>query len=487
MGIQHAFYDFYFYPLVEPFFALFILLYIFYSVAFNGSQTFSFPSLLASTTFFTIFSFILILTTLNIDCFSYSFFQGFLRVDFFTFSFKALLVLTSIFLLLVSRDYVNFRRVLRYEYDLFLAFSVFGLLLLGSSDDFLMVYLSLELLGLCFYVLATFHRSSEFSTEAGIKYFVLGAFSSGLLLLGFLLLYMIFGTTSFEILAKLFSSNLLAFWGSLFITVAFFFKIGAVPFHLWLCDVYEGSLTSVTAFFAVVPKLILLSVLVKLYIFVFAEHQENLVVFFLLSGFFSVCFASVAGLYQKRVKRLVAYSTISHTGFMLLGISSASTDSVKSCTVYITLYALMSLAIFSILMLAGINKKNPKYLINWVALSRYNALLAITFSLLLLSAAGIPPLAGFYSKFCVLFSLVTHDFLLITLFIVLFSSVGCFYYIRLVKLFFFSSFSGSNFLFGRFSRSLEFFLSFSSSVVIFFLVRPVFLDTFASAISISLI
>jgi NADH-quinone oxidoreductase subunit N len=309
----------------------------------------------------------LVLTLLNTSFFfSYSSFQGFSRTDLLPLSFKGLLLLTSISLLLISKEYLNFCGVFRYEYDLFFVFSVFGLFLLASADDFLAAYLALELVALCFYVLASFHRTSEFSTEAGIKYFVLGAFSSGLLLLGFLLIYLVFGTTSFDVLSKLFfaPNNFLIFWGSLFVTVALFFKIGAVPFHLWLCDVYEGCLTSVTAIFSVVPKLVLLIVLIKLYVFVFAEHQENLLVFFLFSGFFSVFFGSIAGLYQKRVKRLIAYSTISHTGFMLLGISLASGDSIKSCIVYIVLYILASLAIFCIIMLASINKKSPKYIIN---------------------------------------------------------------------------------------------------------------------------
>jgi NADH-quinone oxidoreductase subunit N len=490
VSLQQFFYDFYFYPFAELFLAVFILLYIFYAVAYNGSQIFSFPGLLSSTTSFTIFAFIVILISLNSlgYGFSYSFFQGFVVVDFFTLSFKLLLVLSVIFLLLISKDYLNFRGVLRYEYDLFLVFSILGLFLLSSSDDFLIVYMSVELQGLCFYVLATFQRNSEFSTEAGVKYFVLGAFSSGLLLLGFLLLYLTFGTTSFVILGKLAASsnNFLAFWGSLLVIFAFFFKIGAVPFHLWLCDVYESCLTSVSAFFSVVPKLVLFSVLTRFYVFAFAEYQENLIFFFLFSGFFSVCLGSVAGLYQKRVKRLIAYSTVSHTGFILLGVSTASVDSVKACFIYLALYALSGLAIFSVLLFVGTNKKNPKYLLNWAALSRHNSLLAITFSLLLLSAAGIPPLSGFYSKFSVLFSLVVHNYLLLTSLVILFSSVGCFYYVRLIKLFFFASFCSINFWFCRSSRPLELFLALSSFIVIFFLSRPVFLDAFAAAVSVSL-
>jgi NADH-quinone oxidoreductase subunit N len=459
-------------------------------VSYSGSQIFAFPNLLSSATSFTTFSFVVILVSLNSAGFgfSYSFFQGFARIGFFSFSFKAFLVLSVIFLLFISKDYLIFKGVLRYEYDLFLVFSILGLLLLSYSDDFLIVYMSVELQSLCFYVLATFQRSSEFSTEAGIKYFVLGAFSSGFLLLGFLLFYLVFGTTSFVVLAKLVASpnNFLAFWGSFFVVVAFFFKVGAAPFHLWLCDVYESCLTSVTVFFSVVPKIVLFSVLIRFYVVVFAEYQENLIFFFLFSGFFSVCFAAVAGLYQKRVKRLLAYSTISHTGFMLLGLSTASPDSVKSCVIYIVLYALASLATFSVLLLVGMNKKSPKYLINWTALSRHNGLLAITFSLLLLSAAGIPPLSGFYSKFSVLLSLMVHDFLLVTILVVIFSAVGCFYYIRLIKLIFFSGFGNVNFWFYRGSRPIELFLAFSSFLVVLFLSRPILLETLAAAVSGSL-
>ena len=233
MKFQQIFYDFYFCPLLEVFITFFILFYISYAIAYSGSQILSFPSLLKSTLFFTIFSLTLILITLN-TCFSYSFYQGFARIDFFTFTFKALVSLSSILLLFLSKNYLNFKSVLRFEYDFFFLFSLFGLFLLGSSDDFLSVYLSVELQGLCFYVLATFQRNSDFSTEAGIKYFVLGALSSGLLLFGFLLLYLAFGTTSFETLSKLISvsNNPLFFWGSFFITAAFFFKVGAVPFHL---------------------------------------------------------------------------------------------------------------------------------------------------------------------------------------------------------------------------------------------------------------
>ena len=365
--ICNSLYNFYCYPLPELFVAVFILLHTVYSVFFSSSKNFCTPAILKSTTLLTIFCLVLVLFLLGTDSSApYNFSEGFSRMDTVGSSFKGLLLLTAIFLSLISRDYLNFHNVFRYEYDLLFIFLIFGLLLLCCSDDFLTVYLSLELVGLCSYVLSTFSRSSEFSTEAGIKYFVLGAFSSGLMLFGFLFIYLFFGATSFEAISRLlfFSNSLLAFLGSLLITVALFFKIGAAPFHLWLCDVYEGSLTTVTALFSAAPKLVLLTVLVKLHVFVFAEHQESLTVLLLFSGASSVFFGSVAGLYQKRLKRLIAYSTISHTGFMLLAISLSSVDAIKSFIVYITLYVITSLAIFSVILLVGASKKSPKYLVN---------------------------------------------------------------------------------------------------------------------------
>jgi NADH-quinone oxidoreductase subunit N len=271
------------------------------------------------------------------------------------------------------------------------------------------------------------------------------------------------------------------------VAAAFFFKVGAAPFHMWLCDVYEGCLTTVSAFFASVPKLVLFSVLIKLYIFVFSGYQEVSTFFLLFSGFLSVFLAAFGGLYQKRLKRLLAYSAISHTGFILLGTSIASVGSIMSCVIYLVLYVFMSLASFSILLLVGVNNKIPKYLVNWAALASRNSVLAITFSLLLFSAAGVPPLSGFYSKLCILLSLLACDFLLATIFVVLLTSVTCFYYIRLIKLLFFANFGPNNFWVSRRSRTIELLLAFAATFVILFFLRPNFLNVFAVVISVSLL
>lgn len=359
---------FYSYHFAEFFLADLILFYIFYAASYDNSRLFSQPSLLRATTSFTIFSFMLLLVSFKplALALAYSLFFSAAGCSLFSLFFKVTVLLSGFFLLLNAKEYLNLRGVFRYEYDIFLCFSFLGLILLASADDFLLVYLSIELQSLCFYLLATFQRDSEFSTEAGLKYFVLGAFSSGLLLFGFFILYFIFGTVSFEVLAKLVmtpsaKSNVVDFGGFFFVALAFFFKLGAAPFHMWLCDVYDGCLTPVAAFFASAPKLMLFGLLIKLYSLLFSGYQVIFVTLFLCSGVLSICLAAVSGLYQKRVKRLVAYSAISHSGFLLLGISVGSST---SCVIYLVLYVLMSLAIFSILLLVGTDKTTPKYLIN---------------------------------------------------------------------------------------------------------------------------
>jgi NADH-quinone oxidoreductase subunit N len=354
---------------VEFFLANLVLFYIFYAASYDNSRLYSQPNLLRSTTSFTIFSFALLLFSFKplAEILVCSPFVSALGGSLFSLFFKAIVLASGIFLLLIAKEYLATKGVFRYEYDIFLCFSFLGLVLLASADDFLAVYLSIELQSICFYILATFQRNSEFSVEAGLKYFVLGAFSSGLLLFGFFLLYFIFGTASFGALTKIAAASPytttspIEFWGFFFVVLAFFFKLGAAPLHMWLCDVYDGCLIPVTAFFATVPKVVLFGVLIKIYSLLFSGYQEFSIILFLYAGVLSICLAATSGLYQKRVKRLIAYSAISHTGFLLLGISAGSTT---SCVIYLFLYVLMSLAIFSILLLVGTGKATPKYLIS---------------------------------------------------------------------------------------------------------------------------
>jgi NADH-quinone oxidoreductase subunit N len=228
-----------------------------------------------------------------------------------------------------------------------------------------MFYLAVELQSLAFYALASFNKNSEFCVEAGMKYFILGALTSGFILFGFSLVYASFGTFSFESFDR-FNSLVFcpsAICGVLFFSFAILFKLGAFPFNFWLCDVYDGSFLSLTAFFSIIPKVILLSLFIIFHFVILNSSLESFQYLFVLSGMSSICFAATAALYQKRLKRLLAYSAISHVGFLVVGVGCLSLDSIKACTIYITLYILMSLLIFGILFWSGFENKNQKFLV----------------------------------------------------------------------------------------------------------------------------
>lgn len=325
-------------------------------------------------------------------------------------------------------------------------------------------------------MLAVFNKNSEFCTEAGVKYFILGSFSTGLLLLGLLMIYFCYGTLCFESIERisLYFPCLCSFVGYFFISIALLFKLGVFPFHMWLCDVYEGSIINITAFFSSIPKLILIGVFAKLSLIIF-DNFDLLKVFVTFCGLCSICFASIATLYQKRIKRMLAYSTIGHSGFLILGICCSSLYAIKAFNIYAVLYILTTLTLFSILFIANLNTTQRKYLINWTSIFERNICIAISFALILCSLAGIPPLAGFYSKLCILFSLLSNNHVYITIVIACFSSIACFYYIRLVKILFFSHGLKSKFWTGMGSQNIEIFVSFGITIITLFLLRPNFL------------
>lgn len=359
---------------------------------------------------------------------------------FFNQNFQLLFLIIVTFVLFASRDFLVARNITKSEYDVLFLFVVLSTICLCFADDFLILYLAIEILSLSFYVFATFNRHSEFSTEAGLKYFVFGGIISCFLLLGFSLVYLAFGSTNFELLFSLVLGNNdeFLFLGVIFILIALLFKVGSAPFHSWLCDVYDGSILSVTMLFASAPKLILFSIIVKLFFFTFYDYTSAFVPFFLFASLASITVGSISAIYQKRIKRLFAYSTIAHTGFILLGILACSAESSKALIFYIIVYALLTVLLFSLLIFSTLTTSvYPKYLANLTSIGLKNYLFAITFALILFSIAGIPPLAGFFSKFFVLLSIISQKYYVTGVIIVTISSVACFYYIRLIKIFFF--------------------------------------------------
>ena len=269
-----------------------------------------------------------------------------------------------------------------------------------SSNDLMVFYMGLELQSLALYVLATFNRDQLKSSEAGLKYFVLSALSSGLLLYGCSLIYGFSGSTNFDIIASQLNSNeyVLTF-GIVFILVGLAFKISAVPFHMWAPDVYEGSPTSVTLFFTMVPKIAALTVFIRfLYVpFLNLIDQWQMIIIFLSIA--SMLFGAIAAIGQTNIKRLIAYSSIGHIGYTLAGLATGSNEGIQSSIIYISIYVIMNLAFFSCLLMLKRNNQYYEDIDDLSGLSKNHPLLSLSLLVILFSLAGIPPLAGFFAKF----------------------------------------------------------------------------------------
>ena len=300
-----------------------------------------------------------------------------------------------------------------------------------------MLYLAIELLSLSFYVLASIKRHSQHSTEAGLKYFLLGALSSGLLLFGMALVYAFTGATSFVAISEFLwysSDSTEILIGCTFIIIALLFKLAAAPFHMWAPDVYEGSPTIVTAFFAIVPKIGTLGVLILLLTGPFLSLFNELQPIILFSACLSLIVGSVGALNQAKMKRLLAYSAISHIGFLLVGLLPNSLLGIHACFVYICLYIVMSFNTFAFVLA---NFRHGNFITQLSGLSRQNPILAFTFAFTLLSIAGVPPLAGFYSKYLVLLQAVNNEFFGVALIGIICSCIAGFYYLRIIRWMFF--------------------------------------------------
>lgn len=330
--------------------------------------------------------------------------------------------------------------------------AVASLIFLTSVSDFLSLFLCVELQGLTFYVLACFRRKSDYSIEAGVKYFISGAVASCLLLFGISLIYGVTGTLNFLEL-KIYCTDLSLYGsgfdtfsyslglqlGLLFIIIAFLFKLGVAPFHFWVADVYEGSPTHVTAFFALVPKAALFILMYRLFFDTFLCLSFLWQPIFLHCAVISVALGTVGALFQRRLKRLLAYSTIGHNGFLVLALSSALDFGVNALFTYLVIYLLSTSAIFLFVLNVrerGAFIENPTFY-EAVGAIKTNPLLGLGFALPLFSLAGIPPFVGFFAKFQMFFVSLQSGFILAPTITVFLSVLACFYYLRVIKVHFF--------------------------------------------------
>jgi NADH-quinone oxidoreductase subunit N len=364
-------------------------------------------------------------------------FNGAFAADGFARFTKTLVLLSGAAMLALSQDYMSRRGLLRFEYPVLIGLSALGMMLMVSATDLMMLYVGLELQSLSLYVVAAFRRDSARSTEAGLKYFVLGALSSGILLYGASLIYGYTGSTRFQDIAAVIAAEgvgLGLLFGLAFLCAGLAFKISAAPFHMWTPDVYEGSPTAVTAFFATAPKVAAGALFARVLFDGFGEAADSWRQIIIFVAVLSMFWGSVAAIGQQNLKRLMAYSSIGHMGFALVGLAAGTEDGAASLLVYLAIYVVMNVGVFAFILtmerdgrpvvqigdLAGLSKRAP---------ARAFAMAALMFSL-----AGIPPLGGFFAKYFVFVAAVEAGLAPVAIAGAIASVIGAFYYIRIIKI-----------------------------------------------------
>jgi NADH-quinone oxidoreductase subunit N len=365
-------------------------------------------------------------------------FSGSFIVDDFARFLKILTLIGSAATLILSTEFLAdpSRRI--FEYSILVLLSSLGMMVLISAGDLIMLYLGLELMSLALYVVAASNRDNAKSTEAGLKYFVLGALSSGMLLYGASLIYGFTGTVSFAgIAAGAKTGSIGIVFGLVFLLAGLCFKVSAVPFHMWTPDVYEGAPTPVTAFFASAPKVAALAVFTRVTLTAFPgimSQWQQIVVFVAIA---SMVLGSFAAIGQKNIKRLMAYSSIGHMGFALVGLAAGTAEGAQGVLVYISIYVAMTLGSFAVILTMKRNGQHVENISDFAGLSRTNPLLAFFFAMLLFSLAGIPPLAGFFAKWYVFVAAIKAGLFTLAVVGVLASVVGAFYYLTIIKVMYF--------------------------------------------------
>ena len=367
-----------------------------------------------------------------------SIFNASYKIDNLSSFMKILTILSAIFVMLTSSKYLKLLKIFQIEYPILILSSILGMMVMISSNDLIVFYMGLELQSLALYVLASFNRDNLLSSESGVKYFVLSALSSGLLLYGCSLIYGFSGSTNFNEISFNIADNQYGItFGIVFILVGLAFKISAVPFHMWAPDVYQGSPTTVTLFFAIVPKIAALCVFIRFLYVPFLEiiDQWQMIIIFLSIA--SMILGAVAAIGQRNIKRLIAYSSISHIGYALAGVSTGTNEGIQSSITYITIYVIMNLAFFSCILMM---KKNDNYyetIDDLSGLSKNHPILSLSMLIILFSLAGIPPLAGFFAKFYIFTAVIERSMYFLAIIGLLSTVVAAFYYLRIIKIIYF--------------------------------------------------
>ncbi len=366
-------------------------------------------------------------------------FGGLFVVDSFASFMKPLVLLGAALAIVMSVDYVEREKFARAEYPVIMLFATLGMMLMISANDLIALYVGLELQSLSLYVAAAIRRDSVRSTEAGLKYFVLGALSSGMLLYGASMVYGFAGTTTFaglaEVLGDTYSVGVVI--GLSFVIAGLAFKVAAVPFHMWTPDVYEGAPTSVTAFFAMAPKIAATALFVRTLMGPFGgllDQWQQIIVFLSIASMLLGAFAAIN---QVNIKRLMAYSSIGHIGYVLIGLAAGNEVGIRGVAVYLAIYLLASAGTFACILCMRVRGTMVENIEDLRGLARSNPLLALAMAVFMFSMAGIPPMAGFFAKFFVFQAAIEAELYTLAVIGVLSSVVGAYYYLRIVKLMYF--------------------------------------------------
>ena len=370
--------------------------------------------------------------------FNRAFHGAFIADDFARFA-KILILMGTGLTILMSKEYLEREKIAHFEFPVLLVLSTVGMFLMVSASSFIAVYMGLELQSLALYVLAAFNRDSLKSSEAGLKYFVLGALSSGMMLYGISLIYGFTGTTEFSVIAHVVTSpiNIGLVFGIVFLIVGFAFKVSAVPFHMWTPDVYEGSPTPITAFFSMAPKVAAMALFLRAMIVPFAHaagEWQQIVIFI---SALSMILGAVAAIGQTNIKRLMAYSSIGHMGYALLGLAAGTTAGVEGVLIYMTIYLITNAGVFVCILAMRRDGEAVETISDLAGLARTRPILALAFAALMLSLAGLPPFAGFLAKFYIFLAVVAVHMYALAVLGVLASVVGAYYYLRIVKIMYF--------------------------------------------------
>ena len=367
-------------------------------------------------------------------------FGGSFVIDSFARFLKVLAFIASAVAIVMSLHYQAAEKQRTFEYAILILLSAVGMGMMISAADLIALYLGLELMSLALYVVAASNRDSLRSTEAGLKYFVLGALSSGMLLYGASLIYGFTGTVSFPGIAKATaqgSAGVGLIFGLVFVFAGLCFKVSAVPFHMWTPDVYEGAPTPVTAFFAAAPKIAAIALFIRVAIGAFpgiAPQWQQILVFVAIASMTLGAFAAIG---QRNIKRLMAYSSIGHMGFALIGLAAGTAEGVQGVLIYMAIYLAMTLGTFCVILSMRRADGAVEDISDLAGLARTNPAMAFFLALLLFSLAGIPPLAGFFAKYYVFLAAIKAGLFTLAVIGVLASVVGAYYYLMIVKVMYF--------------------------------------------------